>query len=506
MPALLESLSRTIDRAEEHALIYALIEIGDLDLVMAGLKHPSPSVKRASLIVISQLDSMQLQLDDVEVLLGSEDNALRQTVLKLYQQHAASEPWANSAARQLGQWLSEEALAKARATDIQELLLAFAGNAAVAQTIGETLNHPGTTQAVRENLFAAIAKGNKLPLHESWVSPLTKGLSSDDAELVQKSIAAVSAIGSDRFRETLQQIGNDSSRSILLRVLATQAASGRDGRLTESAFALLIDLIGEGGESKELTLAVGLIANANLSKDQLLRLASLLKQAGPVEIRSLLPPYQRNTDPEVGAAFLTAMEQSRSLLSVPPPELSDIIKAYPAELRDRANALLERLRQDEQKRLTRLDQLLPQLKSGNAERGRIVFLSEKSKCSTCHRINEVGGRIGPDLTTIGANRASSDLLESIVFPSATLVRDYQSYNLLTSEGQTLTGLIVRDTGDEIFVQQQLGEPVRIARKDIESLVPSTVSLMPNGLDQALTEAELADVVAYLQSLKSSQKE
>jgi putative heme-binding domain-containing protein len=134
-----------------------------------------------------------------------------------------------------------------------------------------------------------------------------------------------------------------------------------------------------------------------------------------------------------------------------------------------------------------------------------VFFSEKSKCSTCHRVNEEGGKIGPDLSTIGANRSSSDLLESIVFPSATLVRDYPSYTLLTAEGQTLTGLIVRDTGDEVFVQQQLGEPVRIARKDIEELLPSTVSLMPNGLDQALTEAELADVVAYLQSLKAKEE-
>jgi HEAT repeat protein len=136
IPALLENLSRPMDRAEEHSLIYALLEIGKLDHVMAGLKHPSPNVKRASLIVISQLDPMRLQLDDVEVLL-----------------HAASEPWANSAARQLGQWLSEEALAKARAADIQDLLLAFAGNAAVAQAIGESLNDPSTSQAVRENLL-----------------------------------------------------------------------------------------------------------------------------------------------------------------------------------------------------------------------------------------------------------------------------------------------------------------------------------------------------------------
>jgi putative heme-binding domain-containing protein len=284
-----------------------------------------------------------------------------------------------------------------------------------------------------------------------------------------------------------------------------EATSGRDGRLSEGAFELLLSLVEKGGESKELSLAVGLIGNANLSKDQLLRLAPVLKQAGPVEICSLLPPYQRTSDPEVAAAFLQAMEQSRSLLSVPPTELSDIVKGYPMQFLERANALLEKLRQEEQKRLSRLDQLTAQLQHGDANRGRVVFYSEKSKCATCHRVNDEGGRIGPDLSTIGANRSSSDLLESIVFPSATLVRDYQSYNLLTTEGQTHTGLIVRDTGDEIFVQQQLGEPIQISRQNIENLVPSTVSLMPNGLDQALTENELVDVVAYLQSLKATKE-
>ena len=156
-------------------------------------------------------------------------------------------------------------------------------------------------------------------------------------------------------------------------------------------------------------------------------------------IQSLVSAYARSVDHAVAVAFLDAMEHSRALSSVPPHELSDVVKRYPADLRDRANALLDRLKQEEQQRLTRLDQLLPRLKEGDAERGRQLFFAEKSKCATCHRVGNKGGRIGPDLTTIGANRSPADLLESIVFPSATLVRDYQPYTVLTAEGQTLTG-------------------------------------------------------------------
>ncbi len=506
IPALLRGLSRKIDRSEEHALLYALIELGQPNALLIGLQDPSPAVKRGTIIAMEQIDPLRLQIQQLEPLLDAEDFALRRAVLKIYQQHAASNEWADSAAGHLRQWLNDETLATKRDETIQELLVAFAGQPSVAEVIGETLNRQKVSKKIRDTILAAIAGGNKLPLHESWLAPLSDGLKSNDEELLRKTLAAVSALDTTRFRESLQKIENDDTRSVLLRVLATEAASGRDNRLNHAAFAMLLDLIRKGGESKELGRAVQLIGTANLTQEQLLLLAPIIKQAGSVEIRSLLPPYQRNQNPEVVTAFLNAMEQSRSLMSVPPVELSEIIKRYPAQFRERANALLDRLKREEQQRLTRLDQLLPKLKRGDADRGRALFFAEKSKCATCHRILDKGGRIGPDLSTIGSNRSAADLLESIVFPSATLVRDYQPYSILTTAGQTLTGLIIRDTGDEIFVQQQIGEPIRVARKEIETLLPSTVSIMPNGLDKSLAEEELADIVAYLQSLKAKREE
>ena len=353
------------------------------------------------------------------------------------------------------------------------------------------------------NSSEALAKGNRLPLHESWVAPLGSRIKSQDSAVVEQTIAAVAAMDTARFKEPLNQLGQDASRPAVLRVLAIEAAAGRDSRLSKPAFDLLASIIRNGGESKELSRAVQLIGSASLTNEQLLALAPLLKAAGPVAIQNLVPAYERSIDHAVALAFLDAMEHSRALLSVPPPRLSDVVKRYPADLRERANLLLDRLKQEEQQRLTRLDQLLPRLKEGRAERGRQLFFAEKSKCATCHRVGEKGGRIGPDLTTIGANRSPADLLESIVFPSATLVRDYQPYAILKTEGQTLTGLIVRDTGDEIWVQQPLGEPVRLARGQIDAIQPSTVSIMPSGLEKTLTEAELADVIAYLQSLKTT---
>ncbi len=136
-------------------------------------------------------------------------------------------------------------------------------------------------------------------------------------------------------------------------------------------------------------------------------------------------------------------------------------------------------------------------------RSRDVFFSEKASAETCHRIGDKGGRIGPDLTTIGANRTSRDLLESIVFPSASIVRQYESFTVTTTSGLTYSGLIVRETDDALTIQQATGDPIIVRRQDVELVAPGTVSIMPQGLEQALTEEQLADVIAWLKTLREN---
>ena len=138
---------------------------------------------------------------------------------------------------------------------------------------------------------------------------------------------------------------------------------------------------------------------------------------------------------------------------------------------------------------------------GDPARGRDVFFSEKSKCSACHQIGQQGKQIGPDLTTIGANRSARDLLESIILPSSSIVRDYESLNVVTGDGKAHVGLLASETADKLKLQLSTGEFVAIERDDIEQISPSSVSIMPNGLDEALTDQQLADVIAFLRGLK-----
>ncbi len=161
----------------------------------------------------------------------------------------------------------------------------------------------------------------------------------------------------------------------------------------------------------------------------------------------------------------------------------------------------------EQQKLLKLDAVVGLLRNGDPAAGREVFFSEKAKCATCHVVGTkdsgdlLGKRVGPDLTTIGASRAPKDLLESILFPSSTIVRQYEPYTLVTTSGRSFSGLVIKDTAEEITIQQSTGDPVTVARGDVEELVPSTVSIMPKGLDETLTPQQIADMVAWLQTLK-----
>ncbi len=119
----------------------------------------------------------------------------------------------------------------------------------------------------------------------------------------------------------------------------------------------------------------------------------------------------------------------------------------------------------------------------------------------CHRINGQGETIGPDLSMVGAIRQHHELVEAILEPSASFVRSYRPVVLATADGRTQTGVIASETSTEITLRTADFAEVRIPRGEIESYRESDVSIMPAGVEQRLTRTELADLIAFLASLK-----
>jgi putative membrane-bound dehydrogenase-like protein len=153
------------------------------------------------------------------------------------------------------------------------------------------------------------------------------------------------------------------------------------------------------------------------------------------------------------------------------------------------------------------NQPLPSLRElarrrGNPANGRKVFFGVGT-CSTCHRVHGEGKDVGPDLSEIGNKLSREALFEAILYPSAGIDHNYETWVAELKNGGVVTGILVSQTPDSISLKGVDAIVRTFSRKEIESLSKSPVSLMPADLARVLTVQELTDVVEYLLSLRGS---
>jgi len=133
-------------------------------------------------------------------------------------------------------------------------------------------------------------------------------------------------------------------------------------------------------------------------------------------------------------------------------------------------------------------------------RGRSLFAG--ASCYACHRYNEEGGAVGPDLTGAAGRFGVRDLLESIILPSKVISDQYGAVTIATTDGKVIIGRIMNLNGDTITINTNMLDPsaqVNVNVGKIEENRASTISMMPEGLLSTLNEDEISDLVAYLLS-------
>ena len=138
---------------------------------------------------------------------------------------------------------------------------------------------------------------------------------------------------------------------------------------------------------------------------------------------------------------------------------------------------------------------------GDAGRGEKLFWSTALNCGSCHKVGERGTEVGPDLSAIGKLRGREDLLESILEPSRRIEPKYASYVAQTLDGRSLTGLLVKRDENQVVLRDSQNKEISLAAKNVETLQPSRISLMPDGQLAGLTAQEAADLLEYLATRK-----
>jgi putative heme-binding domain-containing protein len=140
------------------------------------------------------------------------------------------------------------------------------------------------------------------------------------------------------------------------------------------------------------------------------------------------------------------------------------------------------------------------VKIGNPDRGRSIA-EGKGRCLTCHRIDGAGSRVAPDLSDIGIIRTAEALHRSLVDPDAAMMPINRPVRIVMKDGRTLNG---RRLNEDTYTVQMIDDDERlhsIAKDAIASYVVATTSRMPSYVNRLTTE-ELADVIAFLLTLKS----
>ncbi len=140
--------------------------------------------------------------------------------------------------------------------------------------------------------------------------------------------------------------------------------------------------------------------------------------------------------------------------------------------------------------------------TGDIPRGRRLFFeTDGVQCKNCHQIDNVGREVGPKLDEIGKKYRPAQLLESILEPSKVIDPKFVTYLLETKQGLLHTGLLAKKDADEVVLKDAQDRLIRVPADEIEQLVGQRASLMPELLVRDLTAQQLADLLAFMSSLK-----
>jgi putative heme-binding domain-containing protein len=141
------------------------------------------------------------------------------------------------------------------------------------------------------------------------------------------------------------------------------------------------------------------------------------------------------------------------------------------------------------------------LRGGNAAAGRRIFMEKpETQCSRCHQVGPDGGTVGPKLDGVGMRQTREYLLDSILHPNALIAAGFESVVIGLKDGTGVTGVVKRETADELVLSTPENAEVIVRRPEIQSRARG-LSAMPEGLAGFLTKFELRDVIEFLASLK-----
>ncbi len=293
------------------------------------------------------------------------------------------------------------------------------------------------------------------------------GWAKDDqssADLAGAALDGLAALGDDEsmaaiahLSETAQSFGTRSRAIVALLAARPEEAATRAVALLTAA--------GPGSRPGELVQAFRERKGATALLAKALKGASVPPDLAKLALREVGGAGQ--ADP----ALIEALKAAGKLEAVPPPPTGAELEALVAEVRER----------------------------GEAARGEAIYRRPSATCMNCHAIAGAGGRVGPDLASVGASAPIDYLVDSLYQPNKAVKEGYHSLVVATTSGKVITGVKQREADGELVLRDADDREVVVPSKDIEESKQGG-SLMPAGLVDTLTREEVVDLTRFLAEL------
>jgi putative membrane-bound dehydrogenase-like protein len=505
VPVLLAAAKDAADRAHEHAIVYALIEIQDPAATRSGLMSRHPAQHRAALLALAEMPSSPLEVAEVAPSLNSPAAEVREAAWQVFERRPDWVPQAADHLRRVVQQTVESSRQGPEAPGgeplesfgrLGELTHAAEIQAVAAAAVAES----ELPSAVRREILSLFDEVSLAEGADAWRLAVGKLLAERDRELTSAALALLQRspeLLTDELRRQAMQLAADPQVPRGARVQAL-AATGFRGPWDASQLELLTSSLSLETSPLVRLMALDVLSAAQLRPEQATRVADALAVTGPSELRQLAPRLMDSQDDALQERAVRALCQNAAAESLDPHVLADWAERCGSEAAQRSLAQLrERIEQQAGEARQRMDAILADVDAGDPRAGLQVFHGNKAGCATCHAIGYVGGRVGPDLTHIGRIRSARDIAESILFPSASFVRSYEPTLLVLQDGRVESGIVLDENRRTVTLAVDAQKTLQIAQADIDERQPGEVSVMPTGLDKILSHEELRDLIALL---------
>jgi putative membrane-bound dehydrogenase-like protein len=339
-----------------------------------------------------------------------------------------------------------------------------------------------------------------------------------DSDRVKSTLLAVLKSADGKSRQAILNMIGEIKLTSAVPILLDQLAAAGDDTLTKLP---LVQTLGKLAEKSAFGPLKALVS----FPDPIMRIEVLraLSNIDNRPARKIAEDLLRDENLDVQREAIVILGQSvegarivgkkfadKKLPRVLLPEVAESLRRFASNEHPDVNGLLSQVVKGgllvslEPAELKRVSELVKE--QGDPIRGRKLYLNNKAvACITCHRLEGVGGTVGPDLTRVWDTLSLEKVMESMLDPSNEIKEGYQSFVATTKAGLTFSGLKVAQNAKELILKDATGKEVRIAAADLDTLAPSKTSLMPDDVVRHLRFNEFIDLVAFLRDRKSQEE-